>query len=134
MNQRQTDVAIPQAVSITEQVDVGQRLKQLQTWKQAWELEDTMLEQRVMQLDDNNPIAVQKGAQIASLRRRIQLNMVKEPLEISPELIEQVGYQVLHQNLVQQFAGLTKEDRRLWLSNLLFILTPELRNLNNKIN
>ncbi len=133
MNKLQTDLATPQAVSITEQLDVHQRLKQLRDWKRDWELEDTMLEQRVMQLDENSPIDVQKGAQIAGLRRRIQLNLVKEPLEISSELIEQVGYQVLRQNLVQQFAGLSKEKRRLWLNNLLFILTPDLRELNDKI-
>jgi len=133
MSNNQTDVAAPQAVSINERLDVRQRLEQLRVWKRDWELEDNMLEQQVMQLDANNPLDVQKGTQIAGLRRRVQLNLVKEPLEISLELIEQVGYQVLRQSLGQQFAGLANEERRLWLNNLLFILTPDLRKLNDKI-
>jgi len=133
MNQIQMNLAEPKALSIDEKLDVRRRLGQLQEWKQAWKLEDDMLEQRVMQLDENSAIDIQKGARIAGLRKRAQLNLVKEPIEISPALIEQVGYQTLRRRLVQQFAGLTDEERQLWLHNLLFILTPDLRQLNDKI-
>ena len=77
--------------------------------------------------------AIQKGAQIASLRKRLQLNLVQEPIEIAPALVEQIGYPVLRRCLVQQFAGLTTDERLLWLNNFLFILTPNLRELNDKI-
>lgn len=123
----------PQAVVIDEQLDVRARLEQLREWKRLWEHEDYLLERRAMQLDGDNPLDVQKGAQIASLRKRLQLNLVKEPIEIAPALVEQTSYPVLRRSLVQQFAGLTNEERLLWLHNFLFILTPDLRELNDKI-
>lgn len=78
----------PQAVVIDEQLDVRARLEQLREWKRLWEHEDYLLERRAMQLDGDNPHDVQKGAQIASLRKRLQLNLVKEPIEIAPALVE----------------------------------------------
>jgi hypothetical protein len=129
----QTKPVEPQAVVIDEQLDVRSRLEQLRAWEQLWTHEDYLLEQRVMQLDGNNPLDVQKGAQIAGLRKRLQLNLVKEPIEINPSLVEQASYPVLRRNLVQQFTGLTNEERLLWLHNFLFILTPDLRELNDKI-
>lgn len=133
MYQTQTDLVSLAAISIDEKLDVRQRLGHLQAWQQEWEQADHLLEQRVMQLDENNPIDIQKGAEIASLRRRVQLILVKEPLEISPALIKQTRYPVLRRYLVRQFAGLTQAERRLWLHNLLFIMTPDLRRLNDKI-
>lgn len=131
MNQYQ--LMEPKAVVMDERLDVGQRLQQLRAWQQQWRQEDQLLAQRVMQLDQNDPIDIQKGAQIASLRRRLQLNLVKEPIEIAPAVVEQVRYPVLRRSLVQQFAGLTTAERLLWLNNFLFILTPDLRQLNDKI-
>jgi len=44
-----------------------------------------------------------------------------------------VGYPALRQQLVAQFAGLSQAERLLWLNNFLFIVTPDLRQLNDKI-
>lgn len=123
----------PQVVLMDERLDVQHRLQQLQAWRQQWGHEDRLLEQRVMQLDENDAIDTQKGAQIASLRRRLQLNLVKEPLEIVPAVVEQVRYPVLRRHLAQQLTRLTNAERLLWLNNFLFILTPDLRQLNDKI-
>jgi hypothetical protein len=122
-----------QAVALDERLDVRRRLEQLREWRRTWELEDHLLEQRAVQLDGSRPLDVQKGVQIAGLRRRLQLNLVREPIEISPELIERVGYPVLRRSLARQFAELSNEERLLWLNNFLFILTPDLRQLNDKI-
>lgn len=122
-----------EAVAIDETLEVRRRLAHLREWQQEWELADHHLEQRVLQLDENNPIDIQKGTQIAGLRRRLQLTLVKEPLEISSGLIEQARYPLLRRYFAQQIANLSNEERRLWLHNLLFIMTPELRQLNDKI-
>jgi hypothetical protein len=132
-NVQDTQSAERQAVVMDERLDVRHRLAQLREWKQAWEHEDQLLAQRVMQLKGTGYLDIQKGSQIASLRRRLRLNMVREPIEIAPDLVEEVSYPVLRRHLVQQFAGLTNEERLLWLNNFLFILTPDLRRLNDKI-
>ncbi len=110
----------PQAVVMDERLDVRHRLRQLQDWQQTWQQEDKLLEQRAMQLEGNSPLDIQKGAQIASLRRRLRLNLVKAPLEIDPVLVEQSSYRVLRRCLTQQFVTLTQEERRrlLEVSNL----------------
>lgn len=122
-----------QAVVMNERLDVRHRLTQLRTWEQAWKQEDQLLVQRVQQLQGTGYLDIQKGSQIAGLRRRLRLHLVKEPIEIAPELVKKVSYPLLRRHLTQQFAGLTNEERRLWLNNFLFILTPDLRRLNDKI-
>lgn len=133
MNRENNNIANPQAVLVDEELNVRQRLVQLQTWKSNWEQTDNALAQRVRQLENNDRLLAQKAAQIASIRRRLRLRQVKEPIEISPEIIERVGYPVLRRHLVQQFASLSRVERRLWLNNFLFIMTPDLRRLNDKI-
>lgn len=133
MNRENNHIANPRAVLVDEELNVGQRLVQLQAWKANWEQTDNFLAQRVRQLEDNDRLLAQKAVQIASMRRRLRLQQVKEPIEISSGIIERVGYPVLRRRLVQQFASLSRAERRLWLNNFLFIMTPDLRRLNDKI-
>lgn len=67
------------------------------------------------------------------LVQRLQMRMVKTPLEVAPAVIQTQGYEILRQGLVQQFAELTQAEKLLWLQNFLFIMTPDLRRLNDKI-
>jgi hypothetical protein len=85
------------------------------------------------QLDHSNHFDIQRGAQLAQLQQRLRMKLVQVPLEISPDVIRQVGYEALRQHLVTQFATLSKAERRLWLQNFLFIMTPELRRLNDNL-
>ncbi len=133
MRDEHIDSANAHAVLVDEGLDVRQRLAQLRAWQADWQREDDLLAQRVRQLEGDSPLVSQKAAQIAGLRRRLRLQQVKEPIEIAPKTIERAGYSVLRQNLVQQFAGLSREERLLWLNNFLFIMTPDLRQLNDKI-
>ena len=89
------DIHPPQAVLIDDRFDVRQRLEQLRRWKSSWEQEDNLLAQRVRQLDGNDRLLLQKAAQIASLRRRLRLQQVTEPLEISAQSLERIGYPAL---------------------------------------
>src|SRR5258708_969620 len=117
---------------VNDQINVRQRLQQLCEWQEEWKKEDSNVAQRIQKLDDTQ-LASQEGAQIGSLRRRLLLRQVRRPLEISPEQVKKITYPVLRQHLVEQFVRLTPEERLLWLNNFLFIMTPDVRQLNDKI-
>ena len=128
-----TDAPTPQTVPTNDRLDVRQRLVQLKEWQAAWEQEDLRLAQRLHELIPDRRFDLQRGVQIASLRRRLRLHLVRQPLEISASLVRAMGYPALRQHLVTQFAGLSQAERLLWLNNFLFIVTPDLRQLNDKI-
>jgi hypothetical protein len=71
--------------------------------------------------------------QIASLRRRLRLRLVRQPLELTPGLVQQAGYEGLRQQVIAQFVRLSKAERHLWLNNFLFVVTPDLRQLHDKM-
>jgi len=124
---------MPQTVPADARLDVRQRLDQLAAWQATWEQEDAVLAQRVGQLNPDRWLDLQRGVQIASLRRRLRLQLVQQPLEIAADVVRSVGYTALRQHLVEQFAGLSAAQRQLWLNNFSFIVTPDLRQLNDKI-
>jgi len=119
-------------IALDDQINVRQRLQQLCEWQEEWKKEDSYLAQRIQELSDSQ-LASQEGAQIGSLRRRLLLRQVRRPLEISPDQVRKITYPVLRQHLVEQFAQLASEERLLWLNNFLFIMTPDVRQLNDKI-
>jgi hypothetical protein len=128
-----TDVPTPKTLPTDAQLDVRHRLIQLKEWQTTWEQEDLRLAQRLNELAPEQQFDLERGVQIASLRRRLRLHLVRQPLEISASLVRAVGYPTLRQHLVTQFAGLSQAERLLWLNNFLFIVTPDLRLLNDKI-
>ncbi len=113
--------------------NVRQRLEALRAWRVEWEREEGWLKERLDQLDENSPLYKQQAMQIASLRRRLSMKLVQSPIDLSPEGIQQTGYAQLRAHLAQQFAVLSREERLLWLNNFYFILTPDLRQLNDKM-
>ena len=70
---------------------------------------------------------------MAGLRRRLKMQLVKEPIEIWPPAVANVPYTDLRDHMIRQFLPLTEPEKILWLTNLLFILTPDLREINRKI-
>lgn len=114
-------------------LDIPGRLAHLAHWKTEWEQEDARLAQRVDQLDPRQPLEAQRAMQIASLRRRLRLRLVRRPLELTPDLVQQAGYEGLRQQVAVQFARLSRAERRLWLNNFLFVVTPDLRHLHDKM-
>ena len=113
-------------------IDVRRRLEELHNCYEEWKKVDIALEQRAQSLG-TTPVDIQRGAQIGNLRRRLQLQQVKRPFEIDPVKVRAVGYPALRQHLVEQFASLTKDERLFWLRNFMFIITPDMRQLNDKI-
>jgi hypothetical protein len=133
MNHAASTDSNPLTVAADARLDVRQRLAQLAAWQAAWEQEDALLAQRVHQLNPGNWLDLQRGVQIAGLRRRLRLQLVRQPLEIAADVVRSMGYAALRQHLVEQFAGLSTAERLLWLNNFAFIVTPDLRQLNDKI-
>jgi hypothetical protein len=128
-----TTITSMSTMQINPSLDVSQRLSKLRHWQQEWQAQDELLNQRLEQLDPNQHLDIQRGEQIIRLQQRLRLSLVREPIEVSPALVNEVGYQSLRQELCSQFTRLTKAERLLWLNNFLFIMTPDLRRLNDKI-
>lgn len=127
---------IAQVALLDDKIVVRQRLQQLSDWHAAWMEQTAFLDQQIAAISDApNPreVDLQKAEQISSLRRRLELQQVKMPFEISPEIVKTIGYHALRQHLVKQFVQLTKAERVFWLNNFLFIMSPDLRKLNDKI-
>jgi len=120
-------------IALNLQLNVKQRLQDLQAWKAAWQNEDEHLRHRLDALDPSRRMDVLRGSQIASLRRQLALQIIRRPIDVDPEQVQQVGLSRLRAHLIQQYRLLGMEERRLWLSNLFFVLTPTLRALIGKL-
>ncbi|MBZ0274599.1 MAG: TniB family NTP-binding protein [Anaerolineae bacterium] len=114
-------------------LDVQSRLQQLGNWQSDWQAHHDRLSDRMQHLNHNSHFDIQCGAQLAQWQQRVRMKLVQVPLEIAPEVIRQVGYAALRQHLVAQFARLSPSQRYLWLQNFLFIMTPDLRQLSDKL-
>lgn len=123
----------PSTLALHPGFDVRHRLAQLQTWRTHWEQEQTVLNERLASLNLNRHRDVQRAAHILCWQQRSRLRLVQVPLEITPDTVRQLGYETLRHHLASQFATLTQAERRAWLYNFLFILTPDLRQLSDKI-
>lgn len=115
-----------------EHFDVRHRLVQLRQWREEGKQEDQQLLAKARQLDGTKALHVELGSQIGRLRKRLKVRRIKEPLEIPATITEQ-GLVTLQQLLAEQFVQLSKEERLLWLENFLFIMTPDLWRLFEKI-
>jgi hypothetical protein len=119
---------------VDENFDVYQRLARMRGWQNEYFSEDEQLQVRLRQLDGNKPLDVQRGHQIGQLRKFLILKQVREPLEVVMGSDQTRSRQrSVRQNLVRQFASLSKMDRLRWLDNFLFIMTPDLLMLHKKI-
>lgn len=121
------------ARSLNLDLDVAQRLADLRTWQVNWEREDCRLQQQIANLDVSRRSDVLLGSQLSSLRRALSLQLVQQPIALDPEEINRIGFTKLRQHLARQFASLSLADRKLWLVNLSFLLTPTLQNLIAKL-
>ena len=122
------------SLSLNDKIEVFRRLHDLAAWNEEWKGVEANLDQKIAEIGDSiKEMDLQKSAEIAALRNRLELQQVRIPLEISPVTIKSIGYTKLRQHLDTQFTQLAQEERLLWLNNFLFILTPDLRKLNDKI-
>jgi hypothetical protein len=123
-------------VAVDLAFDVAARLRDLARWRDQTREEDQRLRAHVLTLDarsSQDHLAAQVGAEIAMQRRRLTLAQVKQPLMPSSECLKVVGFAGLRQHLVTQFVALSQEERRLWLNNYLFLVSDDVRKLDQKI-
>jgi len=112
--------------------DVRSRLDDLIKWEQEWELEDKRLLEIARELDDSNLADVSKGLQITNLRKRKRIGVIRKPLELDQALIREIGFFRLRENLVTQFTSLKPAEKKTWMNNFYFLMTPDLQELNKK--
>lgn len=115
-----TSLSTLPALPLDIRIDIQQRLRDLQNWRDAWCVEDSRLQQRLGSLDPNRRADVLLGSQIAGLRRQLALRVVRQPLLLDPACVQQVGLSTLRRHLTMQYACLSTSQRRLWLTNLFF--------------
>jgi hypothetical protein len=120
-------------------LDIWARLAQLRDWRVELESAQAALTPRMEQLDKsyNKTLDMQLLQQLWQMEDALQLlemTRVKKPLELPARVIVQLGgFDAVREQLQARFASLTKRDRLLWLSNFLFLITPDIRRLDNKI-
>src|SRR6266851_2166797 len=119
--------------SLDESLDVRKRLTQLRAWQTEWYRIDRLLEEQVSHLDGTKLLELQQASHIANVRRRMEMTLVKTPLSIPEKVLLSLGVRHIRELFAQQFARLTKEERLLWLNSFIFLLTHDLRQLDNKI-
>jgi hypothetical protein len=112
---------------LDESLEVRKRLEHLRAWQVEWSRIDRLLEEHVLQLDENKPLEVQQANHIATLRRRMEMTLAQTPLSIPEDVIRRLGVRLIREQLAQQFASLTREERLLWLNSFIFFLTADLR-------
>lgn len=115
------------------EMDVDQRLAYLRAWLTTWEREDGLLLQQIQQLNPSRRADVLRASQIGSLRRQLALQLTQQPLALDLDIVRNIGFTRLRQHLVPQYARLNADERRLWLTNLSFVLTPTLQTLIQKL-
>ncbi len=119
--------------SLDESLDVRKRLRQLALWQAEWHRIDHLLEEQVSQLDGNKLLELQQASHIANVRRRMEMTLVKTPLSVPEGVLRSLGVRRIRELFAQQFARLTKEERLLWLNSFIFLMTTDLRQLDDKI-
>src|SRR5260370_15569755 len=119
---------------IDETFDVRRHLARMSVWQDEWASEDEQLRARLRLLKTNKPLDKQLGRQIGLFRKRLKIMRVREPLEFHKKtLATEEGYRLIRQNLAKQFVSLPKKDQMLWLNNFVFIMTPDLWKLHEKV-
>src|SRR5260370_8020870 len=119
---------------IDETFDVRRHLARMSVWQDEWASEDEQLRAKLRLLKTNKPLDKQLGRQIGLFRKRLKMMRVREPLAFHKKtLATEEGYRLIRQNLAKQFVSLPKRDQMLWLNNFVFIMTPDLWKLHEKV-
>ena len=118
---------------LDESLDVSLRLTQLAHWQTEWYRIDRILEEQVSRLDGNKLLELQQASHIANVRRRMEMTLVKTPLSIPEHVLLRLGVRRIRELFASQFASLSREERLLWLNSFFFLMTTDLRQLDDKI-
>ncbi len=128
--------AVPDSALLNTGFDVRARLEDLRGWAAEWEVRKGELDALLWPLDIHLDADRDYGRQLAGVRRREQMILVKRPLELSKESFADDSvdaYGDLRNHLSRQFGKLSRKERVLWLTNFLLLLTPDMRNVVGRI-
>jgi hypothetical protein len=120
---------------LDQELDVRARLSQQQAWQREFERRVVDIDAAFAELDLSIDRELQISDMLESKRARLELLKMKLPLEVSAKALKKPGsLETLRSHLTNQYVGLTKEEKLQWLINLRFIMTPDLRAVDKKIN
>src|SRR5579871_3908086 len=105
-------------------LNVRARLARQNIWRKEHAEEEALLYAQLRELDPGNPTQRVRARAIVNEIQRIEWKIVKEPLQIDPDAIQNLGVDGYRKAMAVQFASLTKDERKLWLDNLRFLMTP----------
>ena len=69
-------------IPLDESLDVGKRLADLRAWQTEWQRIDRLLEEQLTGMSGNNLLELQQSAHISNARRRMEMTLVKQSLNI----------------------------------------------------
>jgi hypothetical protein len=127
---------IGRTVLMNADFDVQHRLQQLRDNVTKFRQKDELLMARIMQLDPNKFVDLERGAEIGTLRKVTELQLVDPPIELDSAAVDMMNSRdvnVMIDHLKREYARFSQEDRLLWLNNLHFLITPDIRKLNKKL-
>lgn len=125
---------------VSTDLSVRRRLEQLSQWQIDYEEQVHLLQARIADLREayhqettrvGQQRVIQRTSHLAVYRKRFQLLRVQSPLTLAFEARE--AYDHLSVHLCGQYAALTQDEKRLWLNNLVFLMTPDVRHLCDKL-
>jgi energy-coupling factor transporter ATP-binding protein EcfA2 len=125
---------------VDKDFDVRARLANLEDWATRWQAKKQALDALLLPLNTNHTADGEYAHQLASVRRREHMILVKRPLELSKDLLEvesddekESAYEILRKHLAREFGKLSKKERVQWLTNFMLLLTPDMRAVMAKI-
>lgn len=118
---------------LTDQLDVASRLQDMRRWRAEFAAEHDGLMAELQACDGNDRLQLQRGLQLSRYLDQLGMRLIRAPLEFDPRAITELGFAGLHQHLAVQYVRLSKESRLTWLLNLTHIMTPEQRDIYDKL-
>jgi len=121
-------------------LDVQARLKHLKIWHADYQQQMAQLENRIDHLrqvyltektSSGKHRAIQQTSHLAIYRKRFQLLQVQKPLTLAFE--QRDTFQNLLNHLLPQYLAFSQVEKQLWLNNLIFLMTPDVRQLCAKL-
>ena len=130
MNHAKESFGITQYVDTA--FDVYARLQKMRIWQAEFDETNKFLQAIIDNSNPNSHLDLLRGIQASIRQDRLRVRLVAEPIELH-QVSSADEYIALEQHLRRQYATLSPASQREWMVNFLFILTPQLRELYNKV-
>ena len=112
---------------------VQTRLQDLYHWRSKYLLTIRNLNNELFTLSEDELINGQLATSIAQLKRLQKMQKIQIPFEIDKNLSDEIGFQLIQEQFNHEYSTFSKDDQLVWLNNLLFVLTPEIKRLYEKL-